>query len=128
MLPMATLTSFEDLECYRSCRRYRIHVAVFCKTLPQAEEFRLKSQLLRAARSVTANIAEGFGRHHHQENLQYCRQARGSLTETLDHLNVGLDEGLMDQATYDGLKSEQQAAAQILNGYISYLKKAALRK
>jgi len=41
---------------------------------------------------------------------------------------VGLDEGLMDQATYDGLKSEQQAAAQILNGYISYLKKAALRK
>jgi len=125
---MATLTSFEDLECYRACRRYRVHVASFCKTLPHPEEFRLKSQLLRAARSVTANIAEGFGRHHHQENLQYCRQARGSLSETLDHLNVGLDEGLMDQATYEGLRSQQQAAAQILNGYISYLKKAALQK
>ena len=61
MFPMATLTSFEDLECYRACRRYRINVAVFCKSLPPPEEFRLKSQLLRAARSVTANIAEGFG-------------------------------------------------------------------
>ena len=103
-------------------------MAVFCKSLPPPEEFRLKSQLLRAARSVTANIAEGFGRHHHQENLQYCRQARGSLTETLDHLNVGLDEKLMDQATYEELRKEQQAAAQILNGYISYLKKATLQK
>ena len=68
---MATLISFEDLECYRACRRYRIHVADFCKSLPPHEEFRLKSQLLRTARSAAANIAEGFGRHHHQENLQY---------------------------------------------------------
>lgn len=103
-------------------------MAAFCKSLPPPEEFRLKSQLLRAARSVTANIAEGFGRHHHQENLQYCRQARGSLTETLDHLNVGLDEKLMDQAMYKELRSEQQTAAQILNGYNSYLKKATLQK
>jgi len=41
---------------------------------------------------------------------------------------VGLDEKLMDQATYEELRSEQQTAAQILNGYISYLKKATLQK
>ena len=125
---MATLTSFEDLECYRACRRYRIRVAKFCKLLPPPEEIRLKHQLLRAARSVIANLAEGFGRHHHQVNLQNCRQARGSLTKPLDHLNVGLDEKLMDQAMYKELRSEQQTTAQILNGYISYLKKATLQK
>lgn len=125
---MATLTSFEDLDCYRACREFRVQVASFCKTLPTPEEYRLKDQLLRAARSVTANIAEGFGRHHHQENLQYCRQARGSLSECLDHLNVALDEALMRRETYDRLRATQEAAAQILNGYISYLRKIASQK
>ena len=49
-------------------------------------------QLIRATRSITANIAEGHGRYHFQENIQFCRQARGSLTETLDHLICAQDE------------------------------------
>jgi len=122
---MATLKSFEELECYQVCREFRNVVAKMAKQLPPNEEHRLKSQLLRAARSVTANMAEGFGRHHHQENLQYCRQARGSLTECLDHLNVALDEGFIDQALYVSLRDQHQKAARVLNGYMAYLKKKA---
>jgi four helix bundle protein len=122
---MATLKSFEELECYQVCREFRNLVAKMAKGFPANEEHRLKAQLLRAARSVTANIAEGFGRHHHQENLQYCRQARGSLSECLDHLNVALDEGFIDQGRYADLRKEHETAARLLNGYIAYLKKKA---
>lgn len=100
-------------------------MAGFCDTLPSKEEFRLKGQLLRAARSVTANIAEGFGRHHHQENLQFCRLARGSLMECLEHLNVALDEGFLSQENYGNFRSQHETAAKLLNGYISYLSRVA---
>jgi len=48
-------------------------------------------QIIRAKRSVTANIAEGFGRYHFQENIQFCRTARGSLSELLDHMITSFD-------------------------------------
>ena len=122
---MATIKSFEELDCYKVCRELRNQVAEFCEGLPSKEEFRLKSQLLRAARSVTANIAEGFGRHHHQENLQFCRLARGSLTECLDHLNVALDEGFLPKDSYVNFRSQHEIAAKLLNGYIPYLSRVA---
>jgi four helix bundle protein len=81
---MGELKTFETLECYKLGRELRKAVSKFCKTLPREEEYRLKDQIIRSSRSVTANISEGYGRHHHQENLQFCRTARGSLTETLD--------------------------------------------
>jgi four helix bundle protein len=122
---MATLESFEELECYQASREFRKAISAFCRSLPKEEEYRLKDQLLRASRSVTANIAEGFGRHHHQENLQFCRQARGSLTECLDHLNVAIDEGFLTQAPYERLRALQETSAKLLNGYIAYLQRAA---
>ncbi len=91
--------------------------------LPKEEQFRLKDQVLRAARSVTANIAEGYGRQHPQENLQFCRQARGSLLESLEHLNCALDEGLLSNEDYETLRSEWQNARALLGGYIAYLEK-----
>ncbi|MCK4563781.1 MAG: four helix bundle protein, partial [Verrucomicrobia bacterium] len=86
------MNTFEELECYKLARKLRKEISRFCKTLPREEEYRLKDQIIRSSRSVTANIAEGYGRHHHRENMQFCRTARGSLTETLDHLIVALDD------------------------------------
>ena len=59
---------------------------------------RLIDQVIRSSRSITANIAEGHGRYHYQENIQFCRTARGSLTESLDHLICALDEGFIDNS------------------------------
>ena len=57
--------------------------------------------------------------------MQFCRQARGSLTETLDHLNVALDDGLIAEAQYAGLRSQLEEAWRVLNGYIAYLERCA---
>jgi len=80
--------------------------------------------MIRASRSVTANIAEGYGRFHYQENIQFCRQARGSLYELLDHLTCALDEGYLTKDRIETLNIEITSCLKLLNGYISYLKKA----
>ena len=55
--------TFEDLECWKQCRTLRLFIAKdLVPVLPREERYRLGDQLLRAARSTTANIAEGYGR------------------------------------------------------------------
>lgn len=119
------LKTFEDLECYQMARRLRVALVKLARTLPADEKFRLTDQLIRASRSVTANIAEGFGRHHHTENLQYCRQARGSLSECLDHLNAALDEELITSEDHQAHRAQIEESWRLLNGYIANLKRCA---
>ena len=120
-----TIRSFEDLECWKACREVRRYAAGVARSLPSEERYRLVDQILRAARSTTANIAEGYGRFHYQENLQFCRQARGSLYETLDHFIAGNDEGLIADEAMATLRGLFDSAVQVLNGYINYLDRAA---
>ena len=86
------MKTFEELDCWKKAVALRKKLSLLVKTFPAEEKFRLIDQILRAARSVTANIAEGFGRFHYQEYIQYCRQSRGSLYEIIDHLIVAADE------------------------------------
>jgi len=119
------MKTFEELACYQEARTLRKGISAFCRTLPGDEKYRLKDQMIRASRSVTANIAEGYGRHHHQENIQFCRQARGSLTELLEHLNAALDEGYLHQEAYQTLRVKLELTWKVLNGFISYLARCA---
>lgn len=120
-----SIRSFEDLHCWKACRDVRMFAAKVVRSLPSDERFRLTDQILRAARSTTANIAEGYGRFHYQENLQYCRQARGSLYETLDHFIAGNDEGLFADDDVARFRDLFACAVELLNGYINYLDRAA---
>jgi len=91
--------------------------------MPSKERYRLSDQIIRASRSVTANIAEGHGRYHYQENIQFCRQARGSLYELFDHFTVALDEKYITEDSFEKFKSKIFSIIKILNGYIKYLQK-----
>ncbi|MBI3501237.1 MAG: four helix bundle protein [Bacteroidetes bacterium] len=118
------MQTFEELEVWKTARDLRKDISQFTKSLPAEEKYSLCSQLKRASRSVTANIAEGFGRFHYQENIQFCRQSRGSLMEVLDHLICARDENYMDETMLSSFKTKILLCNKILNGYISYLKKA----
>lgn len=116
--------SFEDLNVYKKCRLFRIEISkVVSQHFPDHEKYSLSSQIIRSSRSVTANIAEGAGRYHFQENIQFCRTSRGSLTETLEHLIVAYDEKYIDADTLKRLKQLFEECLKLLNGYILYLKK-----
>ncbi len=86
-----------ELESWKSARELTQMVSYLMKNFPKGETFRLKDQVIRSSRSVPANIAEGFGRFHYQENIQFCRIARGSLYETQEHLICALDAGFIDE-------------------------------
>ncbi len=75
------LRDFKELEAWRFARRLRTEMYRLTKTFPAEERFGLASQMRRAAVSVTANLAEGYGRFSYQENMQFCRQSRGSVFE-----------------------------------------------
>jgi four helix bundle protein len=118
------MNSFEDLEAWKKARSFKNNISVLVKSFPKDEKYRLVDQIVRSSRSVSANIAEGFGRFHYQENIQFCRQARGSLNETLNHLIDAFDESYIDQNTLDEFRSQFHECLKVLNGYIAYLKKA----
>jgi four helix bundle protein len=117
-----TKATFETLEVRKMARKLRTEMANLAKTFPQEEKYRLADQIIRSSRYVTANIAEGYGRYHYQENIKYCRQARGSLFELLDHLYVALDEQYIAADLFNDFKLGTFNVIKILNGYIKHIK------
>jgi len=113
--------SFEDLETWKHARLLKLKIRNLVSTFPPSEEYILKRQIIRSSRSITANIAEGWGRFHFQENIQFCRQARGSLYETLDHLIEAQDCGYLKQDLMAELRKDFDQSLKLINGYISYL-------
>ena len=113
---------FRDLEVWQKCRCIRKKIWTLCKNLPKEEKYRLKDQMVRASRSATACIAEGYGRFHFKESIQFCRQARGSLYELIDHVLVAAECDYIDADLEKQLILEIKTAIRLLNGYIRYLK------
>ena len=114
---------FRDLEVWQRCKNIRVQVWKLCRTSPTEEQFRLSDQMIRSSRSSSACIAEGYGRYHYQENIQFCRQSRGSLYELIDHIIVAEECGYIDDKKAESLIDETKTTIRILNGYIKYLKK-----
>lgn len=93
------------------------------RTFPEEEKFSLTAQIRRAPVSVTANIAEGYGRFSYQENIQFCRQSRASVYELRDHLITALDAGYLPREKCRELEAMAMDVLRQLNGYIRSTKK-----
>lgn len=113
----------DDLVLYQKSVELRRLIKTIANTFPLEERFSLKSQIKRSSRSISANIAEGYGRYHYQENIQFLRIARGSIFETIDHISVALDEEYIEEPTKLKVTNDCYLLLKILNGYIAYLKK-----
>lgn len=111
---------FHELECWKACREIVRSVSQLTKTLPK-HDWDMKSNMNRAARSTTRNIAEGYGRFHYKENIQFCRISRGSLEELKDDLITCLDEEYITKEKMIEIHEKIETAIRILNGYIRYL-------
>lgn len=116
------MNSFEQLEVWKECRIFRIEANNIASTFPANEKYRLGDQIIRSSRSITANIAEGYGRFHYQETIQFCRQARGSLYETLKHYICAFDNGFITESILSTQRTRVEKCLKLLNGYILYLK------
>ena len=120
------LKSFESLKVWQLSREIRNDIFELCKSFPSEEKYKLSDQMIRASRSIGNNISEGYGRYHYQENIQYCRQSRGSAYELVDHLITALDCGYIQTADFNSLKGKIEECIKMTNGYISYLNREKL--
>ena len=112
---------FEGLKVWQLGRKFRRKIYEISRKFPKEEIYCLVQQIRRAAISITANIAEGYGRYHYQENIQFCRISRGSINEVLDHLYTALDEKYVFNKEFQQLYSQGREVEKVLNGYIGYL-------
>jgi len=83
--------TFEDLEVWQIGRDLVSEVYALTASLPQSEAYGRVGRIKRAALSVPANIAEGFGRYHYMDKARFYLNARGSLYELKSHLLIARD-------------------------------------
>lgn len=122
---MKAITSFEDLDVWIVGRDIRRELYNLATRLPKQEQYVIAQQIRAASISLTSNIAEGYGRFHYKENVQFCRIARGSAYELLDHLITCKDLGYLDDQGHDTLRSKLLRFIQLVNGYIRSIGKSA---
>ena len=92
--------------------------------LPQEEKWSMAQQIRRSANSIPANIAEGYGRFHYQNNIRFCYIPRGFLEETLNHLVMCKELAYIPNKTFTSLAEDGEKLTQLINGYIGYLKRS----
>jgi len=80
-------------------------------------------QLIRSADSISANIAEGFGRYHYKDNKNFCYYSRGSIIETKSWLRKALSRKLISEKEYSTLLQKLETIHLKLNIYIKYIGK-----
>ena len=121
-VPTGKFQTFEDLKVYQAAREFRKAMYALTRGLPDCEKFGLASQVRRAAVSLTNNIAEGHGRFHYLDQIRFTLQARGSLLELIDDLNICADENYLPADAILKFKQQASQVQQLVNGYIRYLR------
>jgi four helix bundle protein len=109
---------FTHLTVWKAARALRKNICLVCRGFPKQETSELSSQMRRAAVSTTANLAEGYGRFSYQENIQFCRQSRGSVYEIRDHLTTALDAGYITPEQYKQFDLQAISVIKLINGYL----------
>lgn len=112
---------FTSLQVWRLSHQLMLDIYNFVKSLPDSEKFNRVPQLKRSSSSVPANIAEGYGRYYYLENVQFCRNARGSLYEVKSHLIAARDLGEASKDICNQLIKQCDELRPRLNAYIRYL-------
>lgn len=95
------ILSFEDMTAWQEAITLAVSIYQLTKTFPKEEQFALTSQIRRAATSISANIAEGFGRYGLKEKMQFYKIAYGSLLEVKSFLYLSEKLGYCSSADLD---------------------------
>lgn len=112
------IQSFTDLKVWQEGHILIVMVYQITKLFPKEETYSLIDQMRRASSSITANIAEGFGRHSYKEKLQFYYLAQGSLTELKNFILIAKDVGYLNIKDFNSLTDQANLTHQILQGFI----------
>ncbi len=122
------IKSFEDLEVWQKGKGLVIKIYQITKDFPKDEIFGITTQIKRAALSISANIAEGFGRFHYLDKAKFYLNARGSLLELKSHLLIACDLRFIDDKVTKHLINDIDQLGIKLNNFISTTRKKAAQQ
>jgi four helix bundle protein len=114
---------YTDLEVWQESRKLANHIYGLTKLFPKEEQFGLTNQIRRAAVSVSSNIAEGCGRQHSKDTINFLHISRGSLYEMETQCFVALDQQYITQEQFEIVYNTIQVCKRLLNGFINYYRK-----
>jgi four helix bundle protein len=89
--------------------------------LAKREDYALCGQMRKAAISIAANIAEGFGRNHTKDKLNFYHFSRGSSSEEISHLLCGYKVGYFTLKEIDPIKDKCKQVIEELNKMVKSL-------
>lgn len=115
---------FENMSVWQEAQE--LAVAVYKTTLgfPEEEKYGIVSQMRRSSSSVSANIAEGFGRSGKKERVQFYHIALGSLLETKNFVYLSARLDYMEQNDVDTLVKKCDSIHRQINSILRYFKNA----
>ena len=115
--------SFEEMPVWQKAMDLAVRIFELTEKLPKKEDYGLTSQIRRSGLSVPGNLAEGFGRKHTKDKLNFYYDSRGSLAETKNHLIYGHRVGYFTKTDFDKNSNLIQEVWKELNSLISSLEK-----
>lgn len=117
---------FEDIKSWQEARALAARVYGLSAEGAFARDFALRDQLRRAAISIMANIAEGFGRGNRVDFIHYLGRANGSALELESHLYIARDLGYISEEQFDSLYADAHTVSRLIGGFINYLRKTEI--
>jgi len=120
----STITDFEDLEVWQESQNLAVDIYRITKSFPSDEKFGITNQLRRAASSISANIAEGFGRTSPKDKLRFYQIGYGSLLEVKSFLHLSQRLDYIDDAKTEELLSQAVSCQKLLNAFMRPLRNA----
>ncbi|MER9326746.1 four helix bundle protein [Mesorhizobium sp. M0488] len=108
------IDSYRDLIVWQQAMDLAVSIYKTTRAWPKEELYGLTSQLRRAATSVPANIAEGYGRESRASYQQFLRIAQGSLKESETHLLIAQRVGIASNEAIDPLMTSSESVGTLL--------------
>ncbi len=109
---------YRDLEVWQKAMDLAVDCYRLSEGFPKHELYGLTSQLRRAAMSIPANIAEGEGRQHTGEFIQFLSIAYGSLSELQTHIEIAQRLEFFQEPVASKLLTRTDQIGRMLNGLI----------
>src|SRR3954469_16398519 len=117
---MGKIDSYQDLDVWKQSKDLVRNIYELTKIFPKDEQFGLTNQLRRAAVSIPSNIAEGCGRNHFKDSIQFFFVSRGSLYELETQIYIASDQNYINDALLRTLLAKVEITGKLLSGFIKY--------
>jgi len=125
---MLKITKLEDLQTWRESIKLAKIIFDICQKLPESEKYNLRKHLWECARNIPGNIAEGFGRYHYLECIQFYRVARGSINEIKSDIHLCLHPcKYITKETHDKIIAQIEITEKLINGLIGSADKVKIK-